>query len=196
MANSFGARNRPHDRCLEGFDLHGKRVLVTGVSPASVSRQRARWSPMRDRRRHALIGQGAACARRCGNPLRSSSSNLASLKSARHDGDELLKRASIRCDHRKRGCDACPQGKTQDGFETQFGTNHLGHFVFVNKLVPLLQCWRPYRFFVVGRSSHLRCEPRRFPTSSTLTIRPSMLMDVRRRRTSLYAEKTVALDNR
>ena len=34
---------------------------------------------------------------------------------------------------------ACPQGKTQDGFETQFGTNHLGHFVFVNKLVPLLK---------------------------------------------------------
>jgi NAD(P)-dependent dehydrogenase (short-subunit alcohol dehydrogenase family) len=34
---------------------------------------------------------------------------------------------------------ACPQGYTQDGFETQFGTNHLGHFVFVNQLVPLLK---------------------------------------------------------
>jgi NAD(P)-dependent dehydrogenase (short-subunit alcohol dehydrogenase family) len=34
---------------------------------------------------------------------------------------------------------ACPQGKTVDGFETQFGTNHLGHFVFVNRLVPLLK---------------------------------------------------------
>jgi len=34
---------------------------------------------------------------------------------------------------------ACPQGKTQDGFETQFGTNHLGHFVFINRLVPLLK---------------------------------------------------------
>ena len=37
------------------------------------------------------------------------------------------------------GVMACPQGKTEDGFETQFGTNHLGHFVFVNKLVPLLK---------------------------------------------------------
>jgi len=37
------------------------------------------------------------------------------------------------------GVMACPQGKTADGFETQFGTNHLGHFVFVNKLVPLLK---------------------------------------------------------
>jgi NAD(P)-dependent dehydrogenase (short-subunit alcohol dehydrogenase family) len=37
------------------------------------------------------------------------------------------------------GVMACPQGKTQDGFETQFGTNHLGHFVFVNRLVSLLK---------------------------------------------------------
>ncbi len=37
------------------------------------------------------------------------------------------------------GVMACPQGRTSDGFETQFGTNHLGHFVFVNTLVPLLR---------------------------------------------------------
>jgi NAD(P)-dependent dehydrogenase (short-subunit alcohol dehydrogenase family) len=37
------------------------------------------------------------------------------------------------------GVMACPQSKTEDGFETQFGTNHLGHLVFINKLVPLLK---------------------------------------------------------
>jgi NAD(P)-dependent dehydrogenase (short-subunit alcohol dehydrogenase family) len=37
------------------------------------------------------------------------------------------------------GVMACPKGSTADGFETQFGTNHLGHFVFVNHLVPLLK---------------------------------------------------------
>ena len=26
-----------------------------------------------------------------------------------------------------------------DGFETQFGTNHLGHFVFVNRIAPLIR---------------------------------------------------------
>ncbi len=34
---------------------------------------------------------------------------------------------------------ACPQGKTKDGFETQFGTNHLGHFLFVNRIAPLIE---------------------------------------------------------
>jgi NAD(P)-dependent dehydrogenase (short-subunit alcohol dehydrogenase family) len=34
---------------------------------------------------------------------------------------------------------ACPKGKTVDGFETQFGTNHLGHFVLVNRISSLLK---------------------------------------------------------
>jgi NAD(P)-dependent dehydrogenase (short-subunit alcohol dehydrogenase family) len=33
---------------------------------------------------------------------------------------------------------AAPFGRTADGFETQFGTNHLGHFALVTRLEPLL----------------------------------------------------------
>jgi len=36
------------------------------------------------------------------------------------------------------GVMATPQGETADGFETQFGTNHLGHFVLVNRIASLL----------------------------------------------------------
>jgi NAD(P)-dependent dehydrogenase (short-subunit alcohol dehydrogenase family) len=36
------------------------------------------------------------------------------------------------------GVMATPFGRTADGFETQFGTNHLGHFVLVNRIASLI----------------------------------------------------------
>ncbi|KAM0421196.1 hypothetical protein ACHAPT_011088 [Fusarium lateritium] len=37
------------------------------------------------------------------------------------------------------GVMATPEGRTQDGFETQLGTNHLAHFLLVQFLLPTLQ---------------------------------------------------------
>jgi len=66
--------------------------------------------------------------------------DLASLASVRSCADRLL------ADGRpfdlvvtNAGVMAPPFGKTVDGFETQFGTNHLGHFVLVNRLASLLR---------------------------------------------------------
>ncbi len=37
------------------------------------------------------------------------------------------------------GIMACPYMTTKQGFEMQFGVNHLGHFLFTTSLLPKLQ---------------------------------------------------------
>ena len=157
MAKAFGAESTA-DEVLEGIDLSGKRVLVTGVS-AGLGVETAR----------SLVAHGAtvvgtardlAKARRAlaeafhgSLPIDLVETDLASLSSVRKAASDLLTRAK-RFDViiANAGVMACPQGKTQEGFETQFGTNHLGHFVFVNRLVPLLN--RGARIVTLSSAGH------------------------------------------
>ena len=48
------------------------------------------------------------------------------------------------------GIMACPYSKTVDGFESQFGVNHLAHFYLVNLLLPELKAGRPARVIAVS----------------------------------------------
>ena len=60
--------------------------------------------------------------------------DLASLASVRACADALLAAGQpFDLVIANAGVMATPFGKTADGFETQFGTNHLGHFVLVNR---------------------------------------------------------------
>jgi NAD(P)-dependent dehydrogenase (short-subunit alcohol dehydrogenase family) len=142
MAKTFGAETTA-DEVLEGVNLSGKRVLVTGVS-AGLGVETAR----------SLVAHGATVvgtardlnkARKALEEAGNTSvdlveMDLASLSSVRKAASDLLARGkSFDVIIANAGVMACPQGKTKDGFETQFGTNHLGHFVFVNRLVPLLK---------------------------------------------------------
>ncbi len=145
LVEKFGATSTTDD-VLAGVDLSGKRVLVTGVSAGlgvETARALAAHGAQVVGTARDLIKAGAATEQvradsANGGGLQLIELDLASLASVRRCADALL------ADGRKfdlvianAGVMACPFGKTEDGFETQFGTNHLGHFVLVNRIASL-----------------------------------------------------------
>ena len=65
--------------------------------------------------------------------------DLASLDSVRSAAEEILDRhATINLLINNAGLMALPEQRTADGFEMQFGVNHLGHFALTGLLLPAL----------------------------------------------------------
>ena len=147
MTNSFGATSTTDD-VLQGVNLMGKRVLVTGVS-AGLGVETARalaahGAQVVGAARDLTKAQAATAQVRAqaasGGSLELVRLDLASLDSVRRCADGLLAVGKpFDLIIANAGVMACPKSKTVDGFETQFGTNHLGHFVLVNRIVSLLQ---------------------------------------------------------
>jgi NAD(P)-dependent dehydrogenase (short-subunit alcohol dehydrogenase family) len=148
MANKFGATSTT-DEVLAGVDLRGKRVLVTGVS-AGIGVETARSiaahgahvvGTARDLvKAEAATAEVRKDAAANGGGFELVELDLASLKSVRAAADGLLGKAEpFDVVIANAGVMATPLGHTVDGFETQFGTNHLGHFVFVNRIAPLIR---------------------------------------------------------
>jgi len=147
MAKAFGATSTTED-VLSGVNLKGKRILVTGVS-AGIGVETARAlaahgaqvvGAARDlTKAKAATAQVHKDAAAGGGSFELIALDLANLKSVRACADELLAKGG-RFDViiANAGVMATPFGHTTDGFETQFGTNHLGHFVLVNRIASLM----------------------------------------------------------
>lgn len=52
------------------------------------------------------------------------------------------------------GIMACPYAETKDGFEIQFGTNHLAHFALTGLLMPLLKNTPNSRLVILSSTAH------------------------------------------
>jgi NAD(P)-dependent dehydrogenase (short-subunit alcohol dehydrogenase family) len=147
MSNVFGATSTT-DQVLQGVNLRAKRVLVTGVS-AGLGVETARAlaahgaqviGAARDLSKAQAATEQVRAQAADGGSLDLIQLDLASLNSVRRCADGLLAAGKpIDVIIANAGVMACPQGKTVDGFETQFGTNHLGHFVLVNRIASLLK---------------------------------------------------------
>jgi NAD(P)-dependent dehydrogenase (short-subunit alcohol dehydrogenase family) len=147
-ATSFGATSTT-DEILSGINLKGKRILVTGVS-AGLGVETARSlaahgaqvvGAARDlTKAKAATEQVRKDAATHGGSFELVELDLANLKSVRACADGLLaKGTSFDVIIANAGVMATPFGHTADGFETQFGTNHLGHFVLVNRIASLIR---------------------------------------------------------
>ncbi len=146
MSKVFGAESTT-DEVLEGVNLSGKRVLVTGVS-AGLGVETARTlaahgaevvGAARDLAKAKAATEPVRAGAASGGGLELVQLDLASLASVRACAEALVANGKpfdlVICNA---GVMATPFGKTADGFETQFGTNHLGHFVLVNRIASLM----------------------------------------------------------
>lgn len=152
MSGAFGFESTTDD-VLRGRDLSGQLAVITGVS-AGLGVETARALAAHGARvigtvRDLAKGRAATA----GIDIELLEMDLASLASVRACADALLERGDpidlLICNA---GVMATPEGRTADGFETQFGTNHLGHFVFANRVAPLLR--RGSRVVMLSSAGH------------------------------------------
>ena len=148
MVEALGAASTTED-VLEGISLRGKRILVTGVS-AGLGVETARslaahGANVIGAARDLAKAEGATAqirkdAEAAGGTFELVELDLASLASVRNCADRLLRRGEpLDVIIANAGVMATPFTYTTDHFEMQFGTNHLGHFVLVNRIAPLIR---------------------------------------------------------
>lgn len=135
------------DEVLEGVDLSGMTVFITGAN-SGLGQETAR--AMAAKGAHVVLAgrdqdklDTAAAAIIATEPearLDTITVDLASLESIRAATSRARQRFSkIDLLINNAGVMACPFEHTADGFERQFGTNHLGHFALTAELMPLIE---------------------------------------------------------
>lgn len=160
-ARSFGFASTT-DEVLSGLDLAGLAVLVTGAS-GGLGAETAR----------ALAAHGASVTIACRDAAKGE--RVAGQIRDRHGGVkvsveqlDLLDLASIRAFAERllaggsaldvlinnAGIMGCPLARTAEGWESQFATNHVGHFLLGCMLVPALRAGAPARVVCLSSAGH------------------------------------------
>jgi len=132
---------------VEGHDLTGYEVIVTGGASGigvetvrALAKAKARvLIATRDMKKAEEVA--LALRKETGNKnIEFEHLDLASLKNVRAFVQRYLDtKRPLHILINNAGIMACPQWYTEDGFEMQFGTNHMGHFALTLGLLPALR---------------------------------------------------------
>jgi len=150
------------DDVLDGIDLSGRRFVITGAA-----------SGLGEESTRALASHGASILMLARDPQKNADAaervraavpdaelsldtvDLADLASVRAFAGRYIESGQpIDVLMNNAGVMACPYGHTADGFEMQFGTNHLGHFELTRLLEPAVVAGDEPRIVMLSSAAH------------------------------------------
>jgi NAD(P)-dependent dehydrogenase (short-subunit alcohol dehydrogenase family) len=141
----FGAETTASE-VVEGIDLSGKSAVVTGAS-GGLGAETARALASRGAR-VTLTARDVGKASKVADEIKASTGNASVEVMELHLDRPASVREFARAFREERdrldllinnaGIMACPLERTEEGWELQFATNHLGHFLLAGLLAPLL----------------------------------------------------------
>ena len=147
---------------VKGVDLHGKTAIVTGAaSGIGVETARALakagasvWLPVRN----AAKGEAVAADIRAStgnNNVKVAALDLIDIGSVRAFAKSFLAtQLPLNILINNAGIMACPLARTESGWESQFATNHIGHFLLTCLLAPALRRGAPARVINLSSTGH------------------------------------------
>lgn len=142
-------------------DLAGRRVLVTGVTSGigehtALELARRGASVVMAARSESRLSAAVDDVRRLlpEAELVPLVMDLSDLSSVRRAADEAGRLGPLDILINNAGVMATPHRRTADGFELQFGTNHLGHFALTGLLFPQLAAAERARVVTVASQAH------------------------------------------
>jgi len=150
------------DEVIEGISLAGKLAVVTGASSGlgvETSRVLAGAGATvlmiaRDEEKLTAAADGLRQAQPAAQ-LYTQCLDLADLDSVRSAAAKILAdHPQIHLLVNNAGVMACPLMRTAQGFEMQFGTNHVGHFLLTCLLAPALLAGAPGRVVNLSSAGH------------------------------------------